>query len=171
MKKSSPRAENLRRALAQEAARVMAEHGVRDYRFAKRKAAERFGVIDEAVLPRNTEIEAALLEYQRLFAAESHEASRHPGAGGKGIEATGGSWYHAHLLAHSLCRTNQKLRADSTAPNPHKDPSRSSKRGNEPSIDSGTGPCGLGSLQKRVVPGRTDRPSREIVLNPTTHFT
>jgi hypothetical protein len=75
MKKSSPRAENLRRALAQEAARVMAEHGVRDYRFAKRKAAERFGVIDEAVLPRNTEIEAALLEYQRLFAAESHEAT------------------------------------------------------------------------------------------------
>ena len=67
--------ENLRRALAQEAARVMAEHGVRDFLFAKRKAAERFGVVDGSVLPRNTEIEAALVEYQRLFGGEEHVES------------------------------------------------------------------------------------------------
>lgn len=72
MKKLPPRAENLRRALAQEAARVMAEHGVRDFLFAKRKAAERFGVVDGSVLPRNTEIEEALQEYQRLFGGEAH---------------------------------------------------------------------------------------------------
>lgn len=72
MKKLPPRAENLRRALAQEAARVMAEHGIRDFLFAKRKAAERFGVVDGAVLPRNTEIEQALQEYQRLFGGEAH---------------------------------------------------------------------------------------------------
>ena len=54
------RSENLRLALAQEAARVMAEHGIRDFLAAKRKAAERFGVIEAAVLPKNTEIEAAL---------------------------------------------------------------------------------------------------------------
>lgn len=71
-KKLPPRAENLRRALAQEAARVMAEHGVRDFLFAKRKAAERFGVVDGAVLPRNSEIEDALAEYQRLFGGEEH---------------------------------------------------------------------------------------------------
>lgn len=75
MKKSSPRADHLRRALAQEAARVMAEHGVRDFLFAKRKAAERFGVVDGSVLPRNTEIEEALQEYQRLFGGESHAES------------------------------------------------------------------------------------------------
>jgi hypothetical protein len=74
-KKLPPRAENLRRALAQEAARVMAEHGVRDFLFAKRKAAERYGVVDGAVMPRNTEIEAALVEYQRLFGGESHVES------------------------------------------------------------------------------------------------
>jgi hypothetical protein len=74
-KRLPPRAENLRRALAQEAARVMAEHGVRDFLFAKRKAAERFGVVDGAVLPRNTEIEAALAEYQRLFKRDSHVES------------------------------------------------------------------------------------------------
>lgn len=72
MKKASPRADHLRRALAQEAARVMAEHGVRDFLLAKRKAAERFGVVDGSVLPRNTEIEEALQEYQRLFGGESH---------------------------------------------------------------------------------------------------
>ena len=65
----------MRLALAQEAARVMAEHGIRDFLAAKRKAAERFGVVDSAVLPKNTEIEAALAQYQRLFAAESHAES------------------------------------------------------------------------------------------------
>ena len=77
MRKSSPRADHLRRALAQEAARVMAEHGVRDFLLAKRKAAERFGVVDGSVLPRNTEIEEALQEYQRLFGGESHVESLH----------------------------------------------------------------------------------------------
>ena len=70
------RADNLRRALAQEAARIMAEHGVQDFLVAKRKAAERLGVGDLAdVLPKNREIELALAEYQRLFGGESHVES------------------------------------------------------------------------------------------------
>jgi hypothetical protein len=74
MGKKNP--ENLRRALAQEAARIMAEHGIRDFFVAKRKAAARLGMTDGvAALPKNTEIEAALAEYQRLFAAETHEES------------------------------------------------------------------------------------------------
>jgi predicted nucleotidyltransferase len=67
------RAGNLRRALAQEAARIMAQHGIHDFLTAKRKAAERLGVMDASALPRNIEIESALAEYQRLFAAGSHE--------------------------------------------------------------------------------------------------
>jgi len=56
----------------------MAEHGVRDFLVAKRKAAERFGVGDgAAVLPKNVEIEEALAEYQRLFGGESHVESLH----------------------------------------------------------------------------------------------
>jgi hypothetical protein len=67
------RADNLRRALAVEAARIMCEHGVQDFLVAKRKAAERFGVTDgAALLPKNSEIEAALAEYQRLFGGASH---------------------------------------------------------------------------------------------------
>ena len=50
----------------------MAEHGIQDFRAAKRKAAERFGISDEGALPRNAEIESALAEYQRLFAADTH---------------------------------------------------------------------------------------------------
>jgi hypothetical protein len=72
-KKHVTRADNLRRALAQEAARIMAEHGIRDFLIAKRKAAERFGVTDgTALLPKNSEIESALAEYQRLFGGASH---------------------------------------------------------------------------------------------------
>lgn len=51
----------------------MFEHGIDDYGFAKRKAAERLGAGEYAVLPRNAEIDAALAEYQRLYAAETHE--------------------------------------------------------------------------------------------------
>ena len=69
------RGDDVRRALAQEAARIMAEHGIDDYGFAKRKAAERLGVGEHAVLPKNSEVEAALIEYQRLFAPDSHAHS------------------------------------------------------------------------------------------------
>ena len=68
----SPRADHLRLAIAQEAARLMIEHGHDDFLTAKRKAAERYGVTDQAVLPRNAEIEEALAGRQRLFAPEAH---------------------------------------------------------------------------------------------------
>jgi hypothetical protein len=72
MARRSVRGDMMRQAIAREAARLMIEHGHEDYGVAKRKAAERFGVTDLAVLPKNTEIEAALSEHQRLFGAEAH---------------------------------------------------------------------------------------------------
>lgn len=72
-RRTQPRIEQLRHTLAQEAARIMAEHGVVDFLFAKRKAAERLGVSDAAALPKNAEIEAALVAHQRLFRAEQHD--------------------------------------------------------------------------------------------------
>ena len=66
---SNPRG-NLRQLLAQEAARLIADHGISDYRLAKRKAAERLGVTDRGALPRNTEIEAALEGHLRLFGGD-----------------------------------------------------------------------------------------------------
>lgn len=76
-KRSNPRADHLRRALAQEAARIMAEQGIDDYLLAKRKAAERLGATDIAVLPRNVEIEEALAEHHRLFGAQTHSRAIH----------------------------------------------------------------------------------------------
>jgi hypothetical protein len=73
-RRPNPRADLLRQAVAEEAARVMREQGVDDFLLAKRKAAERLGVTDASILPRNTEIEAALVAHQRLFAADRHEA-------------------------------------------------------------------------------------------------
>ena len=63
-----------RQRLAHEAARLMAEGGVRDYHQAKLKAAQRLGIHDDASLPRNREVEDALREYQRLFAGSDQPA-------------------------------------------------------------------------------------------------
>ncbi len=57
----------MRQRLAQEAARLMAEDGIHDFYTAKRKAAERLGAPNTHNMPRNIEIEEALLGYQRLF--------------------------------------------------------------------------------------------------------
>lgn len=57
--------------LAQTAARLMAETGLRDFAAAKHKAAEKLGLQHSRNLPGNEEIEAALREYQQLFQLES----------------------------------------------------------------------------------------------------
>lgn len=58
--------------LAQEAARIMVEHGVRDFRAAKMKAAERLGMSTRGSLPRNAEVELAISEHLQLFSGDSH---------------------------------------------------------------------------------------------------
>ncbi|TCO37714.1 hypothetical protein EV148_10966 [Dokdonella fugitiva] len=64
------RTQEARRRIAIEAARLISETGLRDYRQAKQKAAARLGIFDETSLPKNAEIEDALREYQRLFRAD-----------------------------------------------------------------------------------------------------
>ena len=66
---ASNRANEQRRLIAVEAARLIAEGGLRDYRQAKLKAASRLGITDDTSLPKNAEIEDALREHQRLFRA------------------------------------------------------------------------------------------------------
>jgi hypothetical protein len=63
----------LRLQLAEEAARLMAEHGIQDFALAKRKAADRLGVRASAsALPSNIQIQERLVERQRLFDPEEH---------------------------------------------------------------------------------------------------
>lgn len=64
----------MRRRIAVEAARLIAEDGVHDYHDAKRKAVRRLGLPDATTLPRNSEIDEALREYQRLFRSGSQPA-------------------------------------------------------------------------------------------------
>lgn len=61
-----------RQMLAQEAARIIVEQGIEDYRLAKTKAAERLGLKSRGSLPGNTEIEMAVGEHLKLFGRESH---------------------------------------------------------------------------------------------------
>lgn len=68
------RAQELRRRIALEAARLMSEHGIRDFHLAKRKAAERLGAGEDIGLPKNSEIEDALREHQRLFQSDEQPA-------------------------------------------------------------------------------------------------
>lgn len=59
--------------MAQLAARLMQEQGIRDFHVAKRKAAQHLGIdVRDSTLPTNREIEVALAEHQRLFAGATH---------------------------------------------------------------------------------------------------
>ena len=62
-----------RQLVAQEAARIIVNHGVRDYRQAKQKAAERLGFSARDSLPGNAEIETAVVEHLQIFGGDSHE--------------------------------------------------------------------------------------------------
>lgn len=67
----------VRQELAQEAARILLDDGIRDFALAKRKAAEHLGVEPRHEMPGNAEIQAAAIERSRLFATdESRRAYR-----------------------------------------------------------------------------------------------
>jgi len=62
--------DDARSAIAVQAARLMAEDGIEDYGFAKRKAAKQLGMPDARRLPNNDEIDAALREYQGIYQSD-----------------------------------------------------------------------------------------------------
>ncbi len=76
--KWSTRGEEQKRAhISAEAARIMAEEGVRDFQVAKRKAASRLHLPQTKHLPTNEEVQAALQEYLQLFHADRLEQNIH----------------------------------------------------------------------------------------------
>jgi hypothetical protein len=72
-KRTANRTGEIRTRVAEEAARIMREQGVHDFLLAKRKAADRLGIVDRNALPANQEISAALATQQRLFGGTAHE--------------------------------------------------------------------------------------------------
>lgn len=71
-KKKIINGDRARLMVAQEAARIIVNQGIRDFGLAKKKAAERLGLGDRGSLPGNAEIEQAVSEHLQLFAGESH---------------------------------------------------------------------------------------------------
>ncbi len=61
-----------RASVANEAARIIQEEGLNDFRGAKKKAVERLGLRAAGPLPSNDEIEQALAERNRIFRGNHH---------------------------------------------------------------------------------------------------
>ncbi len=112
---------HLRQLIAQQAARMMAEDGVSDFAYAKKKAGKQLGVTDNSTLPSNVEIEEALKEYNALFLSETQPENLrelrqnalftmelldrfNPQLTGSVLEGTAGlmSETHIHLFADSV---------------------------------------------------------------------
>lgn len=64
----------MRVRIAQLAAQLIAEHAIRDYGLAKRKAARQLGAPDSHSLPSNEEVDLALADYHAIFSASTHAA-------------------------------------------------------------------------------------------------
>jgi predicted nucleotidyltransferase len=114
----------MRQRIAQEAARIMVDEGVRDFFAAKRKAAARLGTVDTQNMPRNVEIEEARSEYQRIFKSstqpqrlrELREAASqamrllagfHPRLVGSVLSGTAGE--HSDINLHVFADTPEEL--------------------------------------------------------------
>jgi len=66
------RRDQMREQLAHQAAKLMAEDGITDHAFAKRKAARQLGAADTQHLPSNQEVDEALHSYRALYQRDSH---------------------------------------------------------------------------------------------------
>ncbi|HEY0975452.1 MAG TPA: hypothetical protein VGE57_13240 [Solimonas sp.] len=61
-----------RHGVADEAARIVCEEALTDYRQAKLKALDRLGLPPRTPLPDNASVQAAVLSYLRVFGGEAH---------------------------------------------------------------------------------------------------
>jgi hypothetical protein len=62
----------MREQLAQLSAKLMAEDGITDHAYAKRKAAKQLGASDTQHLPSNQEVDEALHSYRALYQRDTH---------------------------------------------------------------------------------------------------
>ena len=62
--------DHIRQMIAQQAARMMAEDGINDFAYAKKKAGKQLGVTEASVLPTNAEIEEEIRLYHNIYNAD-----------------------------------------------------------------------------------------------------
>ena len=136
-KDSVGRQSQLRQLVAQQAARMMAEEGVSDYGYAKKKAGRQLGVVDANCLPSNAEIEEEIRLFHDIYNSDDQpEALRllrqdalatmqifarfNPHLTGSVLDGTAGQYAetHIHLFADSakeveIFLLNQQIPYDS----------------------------------------------------------
>ena len=62
--------DQLRQLIAQNAARMMAEDGINDFAYAKKKAGKQLGVYEASVMPTNAEVEEEIRLYHNIYNAD-----------------------------------------------------------------------------------------------------
>ncbi|PPD56521.1 MAG: hypothetical protein CTY10_03740 [Methylotenera sp.] len=62
--------DHIRQMIAQQAARMMAEDGINDFAYAKKKAGKQLGISENSVLPTNAEIEEEIRLYHEIYNAD-----------------------------------------------------------------------------------------------------
>ena len=62
--------DHIRQMIAQQAARMMAEDGINDFAYAKKKAGRQLGISESSVLPSNAEIEDEIRLYHEIYNAD-----------------------------------------------------------------------------------------------------
>jgi hypothetical protein len=67
---SRENSDHIRQMIAQQAARMMAEDGINDFAYAKKKAGKQLGVSEASVLPTNAEIEEEIRLYHNIYNAD-----------------------------------------------------------------------------------------------------
>jgi hypothetical protein len=136
-KDNSGRQSQLRQLVAQQAARMMAEDGVLDYGYAKKKAGRQLGVVDANCLPSNTEIEEEIRLFHEIYNSDEQPetlrqlrqdalatmqifARFNPHLTGSVLDGTAGQYAetHIHLFADSakeveIFLLNQQIPYDS----------------------------------------------------------
>lgn len=62
--------DHIRQLIAQKAAQMMAEEGISDFGYAKKKAGKQLGISEASVLPTNAEIEEEIRLYHNIYNAD-----------------------------------------------------------------------------------------------------
>jgi hypothetical protein len=121
MSKDNASRQQLRQLIAQRAAQMMADEGISDYAYAKKKAGRQLGVLDVNCLPSNGEVEEEIKLYHEIYHSEEqpenlrqlrsdalgvmHLLERfHPHLTGPVLDGTAGRYAEIHifLFADSL---------------------------------------------------------------------
>ncbi|HAJ72830.1 MAG TPA: hypothetical protein DCO68_12215 [Methylophilaceae bacterium] len=69
--------DQMRQMIAQAAARMMAEDGIHDFAYAKKKAGRQLGVSENSALPTNAEVEEEIRLYHQIYSADEQPQELH----------------------------------------------------------------------------------------------